>query len=257
MQQACCHLPPLPAGQQARHAAAISGRSRGVRRRCAPASSSSGVCWPHGPPVLVPAAAVMPCCSRPQQLGCSRPPAALRSRVVPRTFFSDWRGPLGGSSSSSPGFKQQQQPPLHAPTAAAAGGQPRQQPSQQQQPGPNSNFFSIAAQAALGASTTHLTGSSGGSGSSQQQQQQFSDSSTGSGSDSGLGASAKQLLQTAVHSLDMFEPRELGSSSYEDHEAAMESDEEGGMQSGTLATAHIVKANYEVRVGVVGGLRRL
>jgi hypothetical protein len=62
-----------------------------------------------------------------------------------------------------------------------------------------------------------------------------------------VGASAKQLLQTAVHSLDMFEPREsytLESLQTID-EQGMDSLEEMG-QTGTLATAHIVKANYEV-----------
>ena len=72
--------------------------------------------------------------------------------------------------------------------------------------------------------------------------------SSGSSSDgSGFGASAKQLLQTAVHSLDMFEPRDSGSF----EEEAMESFEEAGLHTGTLATAHIVKANYEVR-GSIG-----
>jgi len=40
----------------------------------------------------------------------------------------------------------------------------------------------------------------------------------------------------------MFEPRDTGS--FEDE--AVESFEEAGMHSGTLATTHIVKANYEV-----------
>uniref|UniRef100_A0A383WIT7 Magnesium transporter n=1 Tax=Tetradesmus obliquus TaxID=3088 RepID=A0A383WIT7_TETOB len=74
-----------------------------------------------------------------------------------------------------------------------------------------------------------------------------------------VGASAKQLLQTAVHSLDMFEPREsytLESLQTVD-EQGMDSLEEMG-QTGTLATAHIVKANYEVlRLDEAGAVRRL
>lgn len=58
-----------------------------------------------------------------------------------------------------------------------------------------------------------------------------------------VGASAKQLLQTAVHSLDMFEPKDT--SSVEEESLAMESMEEFSPH-GTPATAHIVKANYEV-----------
>lgn len=58
-----------------------------------------------------------------------------------------------------------------------------------------------------------------------------------------VGASAKQLLQTAVHSLDMFEPRE--SASLEEETLGVDSMEEFNPH-GTLATAHIVKANYEV-----------
>jgi hypothetical protein len=84
------------------------------------------------------------------------------------------------------------------------------------------------------------------------------DESAGGGSstsDGGsIGASAKQLLQTAVHSLDMFEPRDSGSF----EEEAIESFEEAGLNTGTLLTAHIVKANYEVlRLDETGAVRRL
>lgn len=52
----------------------------------------------------------------------------------------------------------------------------------------------------------------------------------------------------------MFEPRDTGS--FEDE--AVESFEEAGMHSGTLATTHIVKANYEVlRLDQNGAVRRL
>lgn len=74
------------------------------------------------------------------------------------------------------------------------------------------------------------------------------DSSGSSTDGSGFGASAKQLLQTAVHSLDMFEPREASESFEED---AMESLEEAGLNTGPLATGHIVKANYEVGMSLV------
>lgn len=70
-------------------------------------------------------------------------------------------------------------------------------------------------------------------------------SSGGSASDSsGFGASAKQLLQTAVHSLENFEPRDTGS--FDDE--SIETFEEAGMMhtGGHTSTAHIVKANYEV-----------
>lgn len=60
---------------------------------------------------------------------------------------------------------------------------------------------------------------------------------------SSFGASAKQLLQTAVHSLENFEPL-TQTSSFEDD--AFESFEESGMHTGPMSTAHIVKANYEV-----------
>eukprot|EP00879_Flechtneria_rotunda_P025525 GHRR01027126.1.p1 GENE.GHRR01027126.1~~GHRR01027126.1.p1 ORF type:complete len:365 (+),score=105.54 GHRR01027126.1:246-1340(+) len=77
------------------------------------------------------------------------------------------------------------------------------------------------------------------------------DSSNGPGSL--VGASAKQLLQTAVHSLDLFEPKDL--SSVEDE--GIDSLDEVG-PSGTPATAHIVKANYEVlRLDEAGAVRRL
>lgn len=67
---------------------------------------------------------------------------------------------------------------------------------------------------------------------------------TGSSTDgSTFGASAKQLLQTAVHSLENFEPRDT-TSSFDDE--AIESFEEAGLHTGHMSTAHIVKANYEV-----------
>eukprot|EP00878_Enallax_costatus_P009886 GHUV01010323.1.p1 GENE.GHUV01010323.1~~GHUV01010323.1.p1 ORF type:complete len:671 (+),score=155.93 GHUV01010323.1:200-2212(+) len=70
-----------------------------------------------------------------------------------------------------------------------------------------------------------------------------------------VGASAKQLLQTAVHSLDMFEPRDT--SSVEEESLGMDSMEEFSPH-GTPATAHIVKANYEVlRLDEAGAVRRL
>lgn len=60
-----------------------------------------------------------------------------------------------------------------------------------------------------------------------------------------VGASAKQLLQTAVHSLDLFEPRESSSiESIHTLDDGLDSFEES--HTGALATAHIVKANYEV-----------
>lgn len=74
---------------------------------------------------------------------------------------------------------------------------------------------------------------------------------TGSSSDgttSTFGASAKQLLQTAVHSLENFEPRDTAST-FEDADA-LESFDEGGMHAGHTSTAHIVKAFYEVRDAV-------
>jgi hypothetical protein len=68
---------------------------------------------------------------------------------------------------------------------------------------------------------------------------------TGSSTDgSTFGASAKQLLQTAVHSLENFEPRDT-TSSFDDE--AIESFEDAGLHTGHMSTAHIVKANYEVR----------
>lgn len=73
---------------------------------------------------------------------------------------------------------------------------------------------------------------------------------TGSSCDgSTFGASAKQLLQTAVHSLENFEPRDTGS--FEDE--AIETFEEAGMHT-NVSTAHIVKANYEVSQAVVSML---
>lgn len=94
-------------------------------------------------------------------------------------------------------------------------------------------------------------------GSRQQHQVDFSAAQaaideTGSSSDgSGFGASAKQLLQTAVHSLENFEPRD-STGSFEDE--AMESFEDAGLQGsgGPLSTAHIVKANYEVGACLCG-----
>jgi hypothetical protein len=69
---------------------------------------------------------------------------------------------------------------------------------------------------------------------------------SGSSSDgSSFGVSAKQLLQTAVHSLENFEPL-TQTGSFEDD--ALESFEESGMHTGPMSTAHIVKANYEVRL---------
>lgn len=135
------------------------------------------------------------------------------SRVVPETFIFDW---ASKQTSSNP-FRPQHAPQQHA----------QQQPQQAAAQSRHHVDFS-AAQAAI--------------------------DSTGSASDgSSFGASAKQLLQTAVHSLDMFEPRDTGS--FEDE--SVESFEEAGMHSGTLATTHIVKANYEVgsEQRVFGGAR--
>lgn len=69
---------------------------------------------------------------------------------------------------------------------------------------------------------------------------------SGSSSDgSSFGTSAKQLLQTAVHSLENFEPL-THTGSFEDD--AFESFEESGLHTGPMSTAHIVKANYEVSI---------
>jgi hypothetical protein len=67
--------------------------------------------------------------------------------------------------------------------------------------------------------------------------------SVSSSDGSSFGASAKQLLQTAVHSLENFEPL-TQTGSFEDD--AFESFEESGMHTGPMSTTHIVKANYEV-----------